>query len=378
MSFLRLGTASFAGPANIKYIHRMSVEKNHWLNEDTFKNGIALCQMLPGSTAMQMSAYVGLKTRGIKGAVASFTGFGLPTFILMTILSAVYLKWHNLPILISLFTGLRAIIISIIAYATVSFGSNYLKKWKDIIIAIAAAVMFGFDANPVLVILTAIILGLLFYKNKNEQYLVDTPVNTTDESKLLSLLFSLPFILFIILFFLNNQLFEIATSMSRIALFAFGGGFAAVPLMFHEIVDVRLWMDSKTFLDGIALGQLTPGPTVITATFVGYLLNGFIGATVATLSIFSPPFLIIVGISPQFDRIKNSSYFKSALNGILSSFVGLLLSVFIKFTLDIQWNFILVSIASIAFIALLLKVDILWVVLSGIALSIILRIFRLL
>ena len=377
-SFLRLGITSFGGPAIIKYIHRMSVEKNHWLSEETFKNGVALCQMIPGATAMQMSAYVGLKLRGARGAAVSFVGFAFPAFILMTVLSALYVKYHNLPMIISLFMGLRAIIIAIIAYAAISFGISYLKKWKDIIIAALAAAMFYFGANPVLVILTSVILGLLLYKNKNNPNLINFTNDTKNYAKPIALIFSFIIIMFIILFFLNRKLFELATLMFRIDLFAFGGGFAAAPLMYHEIVDVRSWMPGNIFLDGFALGQITPGPVIITATFIGYLLNGLIGAIIATISIFTPSFLMVIGISPQFDRIKILPYFKIAINGILSSFVGLLFSVFIKFALNIQWNFILVSLASIAFILLLLKIDTLWIVLGSIAISMILKLLNVL
>jgi chromate transporter len=356
----------------------MSVEKNYWLSEETFKNGVALCQIIPGATAVQMSAYVGLKLRGVRGAALSFVGFAFPAFILMTVLSALYVKWHNLPIIISLFIGLRAIIIAIIGYAAITFGVSYLKKWKDIIIAVIAAVMFYFGVNPVLVILTAVILGLMLYKNKNNQYSISFTSDTTNYTKSIVLIFSFIIIMFIILFFLNQKLFELATLMFRIDLFAFGGGFAAAPLMYHEIVDVRSWIEGKVFLDGFALGQITPGPVIITATFMGYLLNGLIGAIIATISIFTPSFLMVIGISPQFDRIKNLPYFKIAINGILSSFVGLLSSVFIKFALNIQWNFILVSLASIAFILLLLKIDTLWIVLGSIIISIVLKLLNVL
>jgi len=375
-SFLKLGITSFGGPAIIAYIHRMSVEKNHWLSEETFKNGVALCQIIPGATAVQMSAYVGLKLRGVRGAALSFVGFAFPSFILMTLLSALYVKWHNLPIIISLFIGLRAIIIAIIGYAAVTFGVSYLKKWKDIIIAVIAAVMFYFGVNPILVIMTAVILGLMLYKNN--QYSIGFTNDTANYTKSIALIFSFIIIMFIILFFLNRKLFELAALMFRIGLFAFGGGFAAAPLMYHEIVVVRSLIGSNVFLDGFALGQITPGPVIITATFMGYLLSGLVGATIATISIFTPSFLMLIGISPQFDRIKNLPYFKIAINGILSSFVGLLSSVFIKFALNIQWNFILVSLAGIAFILLLLKIDTLWIVLGSIIISIVLKLVNVL
>ena len=127
----------------------------------------------------------------------------------------------------------------------------------------------------------------------------------------------------IVLYIAYKDLFYLASLMIKIDLFAFGGGFASVPLMLHEIVDVRGWMDSRTFMDGIALGQVTPGPIVITATFVGYLLYGFAGSVVASIAIFTPSFLILATAAPVFDRLKSSRYFSGITKGIFASFVGL-------------------------------------------------------
>jgi chromate transporter len=177
---------------------------------------------------------------------------------------------------------------------------------------------------------------------------------------------------FAVLFFTDRRLFDLAALMFRIDLFAFGGGFASVPLMFHEVVNVYGWMDSKTFLNGIAMGQITPGPIVITATFIGYLLYGLIGGAIATLSIFMPSFLIVAGVAPYFDKLRGFPYFNKAVSGVLSSFVGLLLSVTVLFALKIPWDLIRVLISIAAFIALLFKVEIYWVVIAGVVISIIL------
>jgi chromate transporter len=140
--------------------------------------------------------------------------------------------------------------------------------------------------------------------------------------------------------------------------------------MFHEIVEVRSWMDGPTFLNGIALGQFTPGPIVITATFVGYLLKGPLGGLIATIAMFLPSFLILIGIAPWFDRLRQSPYFMRAIGGILCSFVGLLLTVTVNFALNVRWGFLHILLAAAAFVALLLNVDILWVVLLGTAVSV--------
>lgn len=168
-----------------------------------------------------------------------------------------------------------------------------------------------------------------------------------------------------LLFLLGRRLFELATLMSKVDLFAFGGGFSSVPLMFHEVVEVRSWLDGPTLLNGIALGQVTPGPIVITATFIGYLLHGVAGALVATIGVFLPSFLILVTVVPFFDRIRSARHFDQVLTGILCSFVGLLSTVTVRFASNIPWEWPRFLITLAAFVALVRKVDILWVVVVG-------------
>jgi len=369
-SFLRLGATAFGGPAMIAYIRKMAVDQRHWLDEKTARDGIALCQTIPGATAMQMCAYVGLRAKGVAGAAASFIGFGLPAFLFMTILSALYVQTYKLPIVVSAFNGLQAIIVAVVANATVSFGKASLKTWKNLINVIIAAGMFGLGISPILVILVAALLGLLLYSSQPS-------ANPTSSSTRFHLKKPLLFIFACIalglalLFFINQRLFDLAVLMFKVDLLAFGGGFSSVPLMFYEIVEVRSWLDGPTLLNGIALGQVTPGPIVITATFIGYLLHGFLGGLIATVTVFLTSFMIVIGIVPYFDRMRNSPYFNRVLTGILCSFVGLLLTVTIRFASNIPWDLSRLLITSGAFIALFKKVDILWVVLIGTGISLI-------
>jgi chromate transporter len=139
--------------------------------------------------------------------------------------------------------------------------------------------------------------------------------------------------------------------------------------MLQEVVTVRAWMDSHTFMDGIALGQITPGPIVITSTFVGYLVRGFPGAVVATIAIFTPSFLLLVGTAPFFDRLRHSHSFMKATQGVLASFVGLLLYVTLSFALAVPWDLVRVCLVLATLGALFRKVDLLYVVFAGAALS---------
>jgi chromate transporter len=160
--------------------------------------------------------------------------------------------------------------------------------------------------------------------------------------------------------------------MMKIDFFAFGGGYASVPLLFHEIVEVHNWMSNQALMDGIALGQITPGPIVITATFAGYLLAGFFGAVVGTVSIFTPSLFLLLLVVPYFDRLQHSPVLQRILRGVLISFVGLLLSVTIHFGLAVHWTPLSLLITGCAFAALWKKINILWVVLVGAVVSAIL------
>jgi len=156
-------------------------------------------------------------------------------------------------------------------------------------------------------------------------------------------------------------------------LFALGGGFASIPLTLHEVVDLRHWMEAKTFMDGIALGRVTPGPVVITSKFVGYILQGVLGTATATVSIFLPSFLMVVVLSPFFARVRTFPLFARAIEGVLCSLVGLLVSAALRLGLAVAWNIPRIVLAVIALGALLLRIDLLWVVLAGVGISVLLH-----
>ena len=371
-SFFRLGLTAFGGPSMVAYIRNLSVDQKGWLDKESFNQGVALCQMIPGATAMQSTAYVGLRTRGVRGAAVSFIGFGIPAFLIMIVAAAAYTYTQHLSVVVSAFSGLQAIIVALIANATLSFGSTTLKNWRHFVIAGAAAALFGLNISPFVVILVSAVGGFLLIKSK--QSTSDLTFHTTPIPSTIRQIIGIILVVvlgLLLLFFIRSDLFNLSTLFLRIDLFAFGGGFASVPLMYNEVVEVRHWMDNATFLNGIALGQVTPGPIVITATFIGYLLYGPVGGVIATISIFLPSFILVVGIAPYFDRLRSSRYFNQVIQGVLCSFVGLLFTVTIRFALNVHWDIPHILLGVAAMIALLLKVDILWVVLVGILLSII-------
>lgn len=370
LSFLKLGLTAFGGPAMVAYIKELSVKHNRWVDEETFQDGVVICQTIPGATAMQTAAYVGLRARGVKGALATYIGFGLPAFLLMLALSFLYVRFHNLNQITGLFTGLAVIVVAIVANATYSFGRGSVKNYREFMIAAVSAILFRTGMSPFLVIIVAGIAGvILFIRDRPVSPLVQKRMASREVYGQIGLLFVLLLILLFVLFYADRRLFTLAGLMLKIDSFAFGGGFASVPLMLHEVVGVKGWMDSGTFMDGIALGQITPGPIVITATFVGFILSGISGAVVATIAVFTPSFLILVTITPFFDRLKNSSLFLKATKGILASFVGLLFFVTVKFAIVVPWDTIKVLLGLAALFALMKKANVLYVVLAGAVLS---------
>jgi chromate transporter len=379
LSFLRLGVTAFGGPAIIAYVRDLAVKKKQWLSGESFGDGLALCQTIPGATGMQSAAYVGLKVRGFSGAAAAYLGFVTPAFVLMLVLSVLYKYGQEAPLILSLFSGLRAIVVALMANAVISFGRSTIKKWWGLAVVAGAAIALFFGINPIYVIFAAAVVGLLLPAGSSAQ-----TQPSGDHSRLarhktflqpVATMLAVAAVAMGLLYAFERPLFDLALTMLRIDLFAFGGGFASVPLMQHEFVDVRHWVEAQAFVDGIALGQVTPGPIVITATFVGYMVAGFAGAVVATAAIFLPSFTLLVLVEPYFARLKRNCWFQKAVTGILLSFVGLILAVTVRLGINVTWEIWSVVLAVAAFAALRLKVDVLWVVLAGGVISVIVGLF---
>lgn len=374
LAFLRLGLTAFGGPAMVAYIRDLAVRRKCWLTEGSFADGVALCQSIPGATAMQSAAYVGLRAGGTRGALAAFVGFGLPAFVLMLVLSAAYHVGHDARPVVSAFRGLHVIVVALVANAVVTFGRRTLGNWRDVFMASGAAVFLFFRGSPILAVVASAIAGALLHRETISALplppaVADGPSARPIMRRPLFLISLAAAAAILLAAGADGRLLRLASLMLKVDLSAFGGGFASVPLMLHQVVHVQGWMDSKTFMDGIALGQITPGPIVITATFVGYQVASIPGALVATVAVFTPSFLLVLLTLPYLDRLRHSLLFRRALRGILASFVGLLLAVTVQFAIAVSWTTPAVLLAVVAFVALWLKVEVLWVVLIGAAVS---------
>ncbi|THB66210.1 MAG: chromate efflux transporter [Desulfovibrio sp.] len=374
-AFLRLGLTAFGGPAMVPYIRTMAVDKKHWLDETTFRTGVALTQAIPGATAMQVAAYVGLRARGAVGALAAYLGFGLPAFFLVLALSFIYVKYNDVSWVLTAFAGLKIMIVALVAHACLNFLLKYVKNPVDICLAVGSGLWLGFRLSPIPAILGACALGMILYKQITQGAPLSDQARECGKVRVWR-----PVILSVLvlvaglaaLYFFDQEIFDLALLMAKIDMFAFGGGYVSVPLMLHEVVEARGWMTAQTFMDGIAMGQVTPGPIVMTATFLGYFLFGLVGAVVATIYVFAPSYLILAATVPFVDRLLGSVLFQRALRASLVTLVGLMAAVTVRFGLAISWDWLSVLLGLAAFTALRLGVDVLWVVLAGAGLALVL------
>jgi chromate transporter len=370
LTFLWMGLTAFGGLAMFAHVRKYIVDKKGWLDENTFDSGLALCQVIPGAIIMQLVAYIGLKLKGIRGALVCFIGFGLPAFLIMFILSVLYKHSRNISGVELVLTSLRVIMVAIVANAAYLFGKKNFRTVNDWIIAAIAAGLFLTRLHPALVLLFAGLLG--FILSSKELRISEKSVKSkTFWFFLLAL--SLTGISILSLFILSKGYFTLATLMLRIDLFSFGGGLASMPIMYHELVDLYGWFDAHTFMDGAILGQVTPGSIIIAATFFGYMHFGIIGSILATIYVFTPSFLILMGIIPFFDKLRTYPQFNKVINGLLCSFVGLLVIVTYRFTIGIHWNLVNILLALAAFILLVRKVEVIWIVLGGVMVSILIH-----
>jgi chromate transporter len=364
LAFLRLGATAFGGPAMVAYVGDLATRRE-WTSSEEFAEGVALCQSIPGATAMQSAAFVGLRAAGVRGAAAAYAGFGLPAVALMIVASAAYSRVGGLALVEAAFEGLRAMIVALVANAAFKFARANIRSVPDALVGLGCAVALYARASPVAVIAGAVLLGVVLHRR--------APVGSAEVprawpagmSRIAARILIAALALVLLLLAFAPRLGVLALVFMKVDALAFGGGFAAIPLMFREVVEVRPWLEAKTFMDGIALGQVTPGPIVVTATFVGYRVAGIAGALVATAAVFLPSFVLVVAVAPWFGRLRSRPRFTSALHGALLSFVGLLVSVTVQFGGAIHWSLGTGALAVLAFVALRAGVDVHWVVLAS-------------
>ena len=372
--FFGLGATAYGGPAMIAQIKETAVNRYGWVREGEFMRGVALCQLIPGATMVQIVTYIGYRMRGIWGALTAAVAFVLPAFIALLVLSALYFKFHTFWFIQALFKGLGAIVVAIILNACVTFGKSILKDWKVILIAVSSFFAFFFQWNFVLIFVFAAVAGFVL-RPKTPLTKPASPGTTALEAKgkeylVVILLGAFICLLFVFSYLLDPKITALSLGLAKIGALAFGGGFTAIPLIQYEMVDRFQWLSTKEFLDGIALGQVTPGPILITATFVGYKVAHLLGAFMATLGVFFPSFFILVFLIPYHDRLRGVDKVRMMEQGVLGSFIGMLALVLYNFGRTSLVDLPRILMAAAALFAIYKKVGLPYILLAGGLLSI--------
>ena len=363
--FLRVGATAYGGPAMMPLM-REHILKRGWLTAEGFKVGLSLCQAIPGGTLMQMSAYTGLVQRGLPGALAGFLGFAAPACLLITALSALYHATQGLALTTSAMAGLSSVVLGIIALAVYDFWQKYAHGPRRVVVTMLACVLFLSGVSPAWIILGAACVGpLVFYDETSPP--VSLPKAPVPVGGVL-LLVGVCLAWLAATYALAPLLFTLSLSMAKSDLMAFGG-YGVFPALYHEAVDLHQWMSAATFMDGMALAQVTPGPFMLGACFVGYHIAGLLGALTAGIWIFTPSFFILMLTVPCANRLLSWQPFRRALSGVLSTLGGLILAVGIQLGRSMDWSWLKAAFCVAATIALYKRVDPIWVVLCGVGLG---------
>lgn len=368
LSFLKIGSTAFGGfMALISVVQNEIVERRKLLTHSDMVDGISLATILPGPVAVNVVAYVGYKLRGGLGALVSATGVILPSFILIVALSAAYFHWGQIPAVNKLFLGFVPAVTAVIVHAAWGMARKTILGPAELTIAVIACLLLVFKGG--FYITLAIILGaglagwLSFarFSNATEKAAESKPVRKKPGAHLFGLNAPLAAAAFLAL---DAGLAEkLLLTFAGMSLLLFGGGFVFIPLIQQIVVQDHGWLTRQEFIDAIAMGQITPGPILISAAFIGYKVMGLLGALIATIAIFLPPALLMLVSAHFLARVRNSAVVKAVLRGIRPAVVGMIVAAGLSIGITAVPNWLSAVIFLAALIALMrFRVDVAWII----------------
>ena len=308
---MKFGFLSFGGPvAQIGMLHRDLVEKKQWLDDEEFSRALAFVSILPGPEAHQLATYIGRKHFGVKGGIVAGGLFILPSLFIITGLTWLYLEYAvnaNIDVLLE---GLRIGVLSLILYTTYKLSIRVSWNIQNISLALLLLILgVGFNVSIVLLVLLAIVFGNLTSEKSDSSSQI--PLNQMVKPLGIGLAI---WILSFALVFQNDELRAIASLFTQAALITFGGAYSVVPFVSEAAVSQYGWLTQAQMLDGIALGESTPGPLIMINAFVGYIaFSGFLGALVATWFTFLPSFVLVFAGAPLMQFISDNQRLQKIL-----------------------------------------------------------------
>lgn len=377
-TFLRIGATAFGGfMALVSVVQNIVVERRKLLRAEEMIDGISLATILPGPVAINVVAYVGYRLRGGLGALVCAFAVILPSFILLVGLTIAYLEWGKLPVVDKALAGFVPAVAAIILNAAWGMRKNALGGTAEICIAGVSGVLMitlgGFYLTVGIVFAAGLLGWLLFTGSQpgDEASMNSQRGGSSTQAGIgwawgaaaLLLLTFLALFLVPMPSLTHDPAAELFVTFSGMSLMLFGGGFVFIPLIQEIVVDGLQWVSQSEFASAIALGQITPGPILISATFIGYKVHGLLGAFVATFAIFFPPALLMLTASRILDRVNHSPGIRNALRGIRAAVLGLIVSAAFVVAQSAQWHWATLLILVAALIALVrFRLEVAWII----------------
>lgn len=352
----RIGLMSFGGPAGqIALMHRVLVEERRWIDDARFLHALNFCMLLPGPEAMQLATYVGWLKNGVRGGVVAGVLFLLPGALVILALSAVYAAYGQVPLVASVFFGLKAAVLALVAQAVARLVGRVLGRPALVAVAGAAflaLVLFGVPF-PVVVLGAALIGGAAAraFRPAPPPPPAVAPLPSARGAVWAGIaalaLWLAPVGLLLALAGPANVFAAVAVFFSKLAVLTFGGAYAALAWVAQEAVASRGWLAPGEMLDGLGLAETTPGPLILVLEFVGFLtafrdpgglaplLAGGIGALVAVWVTFAPSFALVFLGAPYVERLRQSPRLAAALAAVTAAVVGVVLNLALWFALHV-------------------------------------------
>jgi chromate transporter len=372
--WLKLGFISFGGPAGqIAMMHQELVEKRRWISEQRYLHALNYCMLLPGPEATQLAIYISWLLHGVKGAVIAGVLFFLPGFLLLAGLAALYLAWGDVPWVQGIFHGIRPAVVAVVLFAAWRIGRRALKNpvlWG--MAALAFIGIFVFDIGFPWIVLAAGLAGALGGKLAPHHFstggghgagsrqhgpaLIDDDTPPPAHARFswgrlaaTSGIFVLIWLGAMAMLYGAPDLYRMGDFFTRAAFLTIGGAYAVLPYVYQGAVEHQGWLTGTQMMDGLALGETTPGPLIMVVTWVGYLggvakgvlgnplAAGFAGATVATFFTFLPSFFFILAGAPLVEATRGELRFTAPLTGITAAVVGVILNLAVFFAWHTFW-----------------------------------------
>ena len=378
--WLRLGCISFGGPAGqIALMHEELVERRRWISEGRFLHALNYCMLLPGPEAQQLATYIGWLMHRNWGGIVAGSLFVLPSFVLLMLLSWLYMAFGQTPLIAGIFYGIKPAVTALVLHAAWRIGTRTLKNaWLVAITLAAFAAIFAFDAPFPLIVLVAALAGVLGGRIAPERFRAGgghgaaakghgpawiddhtpTPAHArfsaTRLARVLAIglgLWALALGALAALLGWQAVLTQMGWCFTKAALLTFGGAYAVLPYVYQGAVDHHQWLSAAQMIDGLALGETTPGPLIMVVSFVGFvggwshaqfgpggeLAAGLAAAAVVTFFTFLPSFVFILAGAPFVESTHGKLQFTAPLTAITAAVVGVILNLALFFAWHVLW-----------------------------------------